>query len=77
VSEVELRNINYLTHNRTYSKIGTSQALATDPAVVHFGGFQQLGQVYRQTVRVRNISSTGTRHHIVPPTTPYFKVSNY
>lgn len=31
-------------------------------------------QVYRQTLRIRNISTTGTRIHIIPPTTPFFKV---
>jgi hypothetical protein len=73
VADVELSNTNMLTHNRTYSKIGASQTLSTDPAVLHFGGFQ-LGQVYKQTLLVRNISTVGTRHHILPPTTPFFKV---
>ena len=69
----ELNTTNYLTFNRDYSKIGSTLLLAADPAVVHFGGFQ-LDQVYKQTLRVRNISTTGTRVHIILPNTPFFKV---
>ncbi|KAJ9510217.1 hypothetical protein QJQ45_015701 [Haematococcus lacustris] len=74
VQDVALHNVNYLEQNRVYSKIGTTRTLATDPAVVHFGGFQ-LGNVYKQTVHVRNISTNGARIHILPPSTPYFKAS--
>lgn len=44
IEDVELSNTNTLTYNRVYSKIGQTNLLAADPAVVHFGGFQ-LGQV--------------------------------
>ncbi len=73
VADVQLKNQNNLTHNRTYSKVGSTGLLAADPAVVHFGGFT-VGEVYTLTLRIRNTSTAGTRVHIVPPTTPFFKV---
>lgn len=56
-----------------YTQIGGSSVLVPDPAVLHFGGFK-LGQVHRQVVRVVNKSGKGTRLHIIPPSTAFFKV---
>ena len=53
--------------------MGSTRILQADPAVMHFGGFE-LGRVYRQTLRIRNVRAGGTRIHIVPPSTPFFKV---
>ncbi len=74
VADVQLSNTNYLTHNRVYSKVGQTELLVADPAMVHFGGFQ-VGEVYKQTLRITNTFTAGTRVHIIPPTTPFFKAS--
>lgn len=73
VADIQLENTNYLTLNRVYSKIGTTELLGADPQVMHFGGFQ-LGQTYTQVLRICNTSTSATRIHIIPPTTPFFKV---
>lgn len=73
VEDPTFSNTNYLTYNRVYSKVGSTLLVSADPSVVHFGGFQ-LGQIHRQLLRIKNISGNGTRIHIIPPTTPFFKV---
>jgi len=71
VEELQLTNTNYLTHNRVYSTLGSNGALAVEPAVLHFGGFE-LGKTLRATLRVVNVSPVSQRLHLVPPTTPHF-----
>lgn len=74
VEDGSLHNPNYLTLNRVYSKVGVTRILQADPAVLHFGGYT-VGQVLRQTLRVRNVKASGTRIHILPPSTPFFKAT--
>eukprot|EP01052_Picozoa_sp_SAG31_P009724 SAG31_NODE_517_length_14689_cov_5.110487_15_plen_143_part_00 len=64
---------NPLTDNRIYVKQGKNAFFATEPSVLHFGGFQ-LGQKHAQTVRIKNVSGTSRRLHILQPTTPYFQI---
>lgn len=71
---VPLSSTNYLTLNRVYSRVGNTRILQADPGVLNFGGFA-VGKVHRQTLRIRNVKASGTRIHILPPSTPYFKVS--
>lgn len=73
VEDVPLQNPNTLTHNRVYSKVGATRILQAEPAVLNFGGYS-LGQVYSQKLLIRNVRASGTRFHIVPPSTPFFKV---
>ena len=56
-----------------YNSIGANGFLTADPGMVHFGGFE-LGKVFRQVVRIVNTSPVSRRMHIIPPTTPHFKV---
>lgn len=74
VDDTQLTQPNYLTSNRIYSKVGSTQILAVEPSVIHFSGFE-VGQIMKQVVRIINKHGQGTRIHIVPPTTPFFKVS--
>ena len=64
---------NPLTDNRIYVKQAKNAFFATEPSVVHFGGFQ-LGQKHSQTLRIKNVSGTSRRLHILQPTTPYFQI---
>ncbi len=73
MDELKLSSTNLLTHNRAYSYIGSNGALVADPGVVHFGGFE-LGKVFRQVIRIINTSPVSRRLHVIPPTTPNFKV---
>lgn len=74
VDNTPLTNTNYLTLNRVYRKVGSTDVVAAEPSVVHFGGFE-VGGVYKQTLRIVNRHGAGTRVHILPPTTPFFKAS--
>ncbi|KAG2494686.1 hypothetical protein HYH03_007202 [Edaphochlamys debaryana] len=74
VEDVPLHNPSLLTHNRVYSKVGATRILQSEPAVLNFGGFE-LGRVYSQTLRIRNVRASGTRFHIIPPSTPFFKAT--
>ena len=56
-----------------YSKVGSTSVISADPAVVHYGGFE-LNRVFKQLLRIKNVSGSGTRIHVIPPTTPFFKV---
>lgn len=60
-------------HAGSYAKIGSTRILQADPSVLHFGGFE-VGKVYTLKLRIRNVKASGTRVHIVPPSTPFFKV---
>eukprot|EP01051_Picozoa_sp_SAG22_P028145 SAG22_NODE_9787_length_569_cov_1.631915_1_plen_105_part_10 len=62
-----------LTDNRIYVKQDRNAFFACEPSVVHFGGFQ-LGQKHSQTLRIKNVSGTSRRLHILQPTTPYFQI---
>ena len=59
--------------NKTYSKVGGNDAIASLPSVMHFGGFM-LGKVHRQTLRLLNKSRKVQRLHVINPTTKYFRV---
>eukprot|EP00877_Chromochloris_zofingiensis_P012287 jgi/Chrzof1/7311/Cz02g18220.t1 len=73
VDDTSIDNVNLLTHNRTYSALGSTSCIAVSPAVLHFGGFQ-LGKVHQQILHLTNISSQPTRAHIIPPASVFFKV---
>ena len=53
--------------------MGTNGVLDAIPSVMHYGGFE-LKRVHKQTLRICNVAGYSTRCHIIPPTTPYFKV---
>ncbi|GLI65137.1 hypothetical protein VaNZ11_008595 [Volvox africanus] len=74
VEDVPLRNPNLLTYNQVYSKVGSTRVLQAEPAVLNFGGFT-LGQVFSQTLLIRNVRARGTRFHILAPSTPFFKAT--
>ncbi|KAG2441252.1 hypothetical protein HYH02_010095 [Chlamydomonas schloesseri] len=74
VEDAPLQNPNTLTYNRVYSKVGNTRILQAEPAVLNFGGYE-LGKVYRQVLRIRNVRASGTRFHIIPPSTPFFKAT--
>ncbi len=73
VEDAALQNPNTLTYNRVYSKVGNTRILQAEPAVLNFGGYE-LGKVYSQVLRIRNVRASGMRFHIIPPSTPFFKV---
>lgn len=51
-------------------------ALAARPPAVHFAGLEP-GRVHRRTVRLVNASACAAlRAHVVPPRTPFFKVTH-
>lgn len=56
-----------------YSTIGSNGALTANPAVIHFGGFE-MGKSFKQVMRIINTSPVSRRLHIIPPSTPFFKV---
>nr|ADD85929.2 FAP221 [Chlamydomonas reinhardtii]7SQC_M0 Chain M0, FAP221 [Chlamydomonas reinhardtii]7SQC_M1 Chain M1, FAP221 [Chlamydomonas reinhardtii] len=74
VEDAPLQNPNTLTYNRVYSKVGNTRILQAEPAVLNFGGYE-LGKVYSQVLRIRNVRASGTRFHIIPPSTPFFKAT--
>ncbi|KAG2423826.1 hypothetical protein HXX76_014986 [Chlamydomonas incerta] len=74
VDDAPLQNPNTLTYNRVYSKVGNTRILQAEPAVLNFGGYE-LGKVYSQVLRIRNVRASGTRFHIIPPSTPFFKAT--
>jgi hypothetical protein len=41
--------------------------------VVHFGGYQ-VGETSTLTLRVTNVGPVAKRMHIIPPTTPFYKL---
>ncbi|EFJ43939.1 hypothetical protein VOLCADRAFT_121366 [Volvox carteri f. nagariensis] len=74
VEDTPLRNPNLLTYNQVYCKVGSTRVLQAEPAVLNFGGYT-LGQVYSQTLIIRNVRARGARFHILAPNTPFFKAT--
>jgi hypothetical protein len=62
-----------LADNRIYVKQKSNAFFATEPSVLHFAGFK-VGRKHMQTLRIKNISGTSRRLHILQPTTPYFQI---
>lgn len=57
-----------------YEEVGSTVAVAAEPPVVYFRGFQP-GQLQKQLVCLTNISGAPTRVQVIPPDTNEFKVS--
>eukprot|EP00297_Palpitomonas_bilix_P001409 CAMPEP_0113878408 /NCGR_PEP_ID=MMETSP0780_2-20120614/6661_1 /TAXON_ID=652834 /ORGANISM="Palpitomonas bilix" /LENGTH=949 /DNA_ID=CAMNT_0000864865 /DNA_START=261 /DNA_END=3110 /DNA_ORIENTATION=+ /assembly_acc=CAM_ASM_000599 len=64
---------NPLVETQTYNKLGKNAYFESKPSILHFGGFA-VHHVHKQEVRVLNISKDSKRLHVVPPTTPFFRI---
>ncbi|GMH73709.1 hypothetical protein TL16_g06262 [Triparma laevis f. inornata] len=58
---------------RRFNKLGRVQFFESRPSVVHFGGYD-LEDVNTQVLRITNSGAVPKRIHIIPPTTPNFKL---
>ena len=58
---------------KTYSKLGRVTYFQANPSVVHFGGYQ-VGETSTVTLRLTNVGPVAKRMHIIPPTTPFYKL---
>jgi len=66
---------NTILEKEEFKDVGYNQSKSWEirPAILHFGGFK-VGQVLKKTVHLMNASSVSQRLHILPPTTPNFKI---
>ncbi|PAA64110.1 hypothetical protein BOX15_Mlig034468g1 [Macrostomum lignano] len=65
---------NYFLDTQIFNKMGRNAIVEAHPAVVHFAGFTP-NQVHVRKVKFANVSTEVTRFHILPPETPFFKLS--
>ncbi|XP_075263907.1 cilia- and flagella-associated protein 221-like isoform X2 [Convolutriloba macropyga] len=65
---------NALTERKFFSKLGQSYVVKAEPKSVHFAGFN-VGETIVKELRLTNVSAKVQRWHIIPPSTPHFKVS--
>ncbi|CAM9283787.1 unnamed protein product [Heterosigma akashiwo] len=59
--------------DKNYAMLGRNTIVQASPAILHFDGYT-LKECHTQTVSVVNISNESRRVHILPPTTPNFKI---
>jgi hypothetical protein len=56
-----------------YDTVGSNGIFASNPSVVKFQGFE-IRKTHTQRVRLINNSPAPQRLHILPPSTPFFKI---
>ena len=56
-----------------YDNVGSNGIFGANPSVVKFAGFETL-KTHTLKVRLINNSPAPQRLHILPPSTPYFKI---
>ncbi|XP_068102426.1 cilia- and flagella-associated protein 221 [Hyperolius riggenbachi] len=65
---------NHLLESKVYSKLGRNGSVETEPAAVHYAGYE-IGKSHRQLLKLVNLSPDVTTVHIIPPQSQYFSIS--
>lgn len=64
---------NYLTKFNKFDAVGSNGLFGAYPSIVRFAGFE-LRKTHTIKVKLINNSPAPQRLHILPPSTPYFKI---
>ena len=64
---------NTLINTGVYDTVGSNGIFGANPSVVKFAGFE-IRKTHTLKVRLINNSPAPQRLHILPPSTPYFKI---
>jgi len=64
---------NYLTKFNKFDAVGSNGLFGASPSIVRFAGFE-LRKTHTLKVKLINNSPAPQRLHILPPSTPYFKI---
>jgi hypothetical protein len=64
---------NFLGLTNKFEAVGSNGLFGASPAIVKFGGFE-LRKTHTLKVKLVNNSPAPQRIHILPPSTPYFKI---
>ena len=64
---------NYLSINNKYETVGSNGIFSASPAIINFAGYE-LNKTHTIKLKMVNTSGVPQRLHILPPSTPYFKI---
>jgi hypothetical protein len=65
--------VNHLAKHNQFDAVGSNGLFGASPSIVRFAGFE-LRKTHTLKVKLINNSPAPQRLHILPPSTPYFKI---
>lgn len=63
---------NHILDTKLFHKLSHNDVIQAEPPAVHFAGFEP-GKLFKQTLRLVNLSSECQQMHIIPPSSKYYK----
>ena len=73
IAKTKTDKTNPIAVNNAYDSVGSNGIFQASPAVVKFAGFET-NKTHTLKVRLINTSPAPQRLHILPPSTPFFKI---